>query len=129
MAIAAKEKEMNGCGKFSWRRNRAVPSAAATKIIAAPYRSPTPNCDRAANLEIRKGAIRQVITRFGQNFWSARPSNVWKHFLNPRFGAPRQIYGHGVGAIHQPDTSNELEEPYQEASGVHDSRRAGISIA
>jgi hypothetical protein len=36
MAIAAKEKEVNGCGKFSWRRIRAVPSAAATKIIAAP---------------------------------------------------------------------------------------------
>jgi hypothetical protein len=36
MAIAAKEKEMNGCGKFSWRRIRAVTRAAATKTIAAP---------------------------------------------------------------------------------------------
>jgi hypothetical protein len=32
--------------------------------------------------------------------------------LNPGFGAQRQIYGHGVGAIHQPDTSDELEQPY-----------------
>jgi hypothetical protein len=43
-------------------------------------------------------------------------SSVWKHFLNPRFGAHRQIYCHGVGAMHQPDTSNELEQPYQAAS-------------
>jgi len=34
--FAAKEKEVNGCGKFSLRRIRAVPSAAATKVTAAP---------------------------------------------------------------------------------------------
>jgi hypothetical protein len=27
-------------------------------------------------------------------------SSFWKHSLNPCFGAHRQIYCHGVGAIH-----------------------------
>jgi hypothetical protein len=29
--------------------------------------------------------------------------------LNPRFGTQGQIYSHGVCAIHQPDTSNNLK--------------------
>jgi hypothetical protein len=33
------------------------------------------------------------------------------HFLYPGFGAQRQIYCHGVRAIHEPDTGDQLEEP------------------
>ena len=41
--------------------------------------------------------------------------------LNPHLGAQRQIYGHRVGAIHQPDTSNHWNSPIDTTAG--DSRR------
>jgi hypothetical protein len=31
--------------------------------------------------------------------------------LNPGFRAQSEIYGHDVGAIHEPDTRGELEQP------------------
>ena len=38
--------------------------------------------------------------------------------LNPGFGAQRQVHGNSVSAIHQPDTSNELEQPYNAITSV-----------
>ena len=36
--------------------------------------------------------------------------------LDPGFGAQRQIYCHGICAIHQPDSGNQLKQPYQAAT-------------
>src|SRR5205807_4008676 len=41
-----------------------------------------------------------------------------KDLLNPGFGAQRQIHSHGVCAIHQPNTSNELKQPYKATTKI-----------
>jgi hypothetical protein len=33
--------------------------------------------------------------------------------LDPGFGAQCQVYSHRVGAVHEPNTSNKLEQPYK----------------
>jgi len=48
--------------------------------------------------------------------------------LNPNLTAERQIYGDGVGAIHQPHTRDKLEEAYK-ATAWSPRQQAVLKIA